>query len=85
MAGREILYSIERSAGRHQEIDMKIIVDRALCEANGVCVRAAPDVFLLDEEDHLHLLVEEATPEQRARVEKAVRDCPRRALSLSER
>ncbi|MFL5348246.1 MAG: ferredoxin [Hyalangium sp.] len=63
---------------------MKIVVDWDRCEANGLCVRAAPDFFRVDEKDTLHVLSEQVTPEQRARVEKAVRDCPRHALSLSE-
>ncbi len=63
---------------------MKIVVDWDRCEANGVCVRAAPEAFNLDETDQLHVLVENVTPEQLARVEQAVRDCPRQALSLSK-
>lgn len=63
---------------------MKIVVDWDRCEANGVCVRVAPEAFNLDEKDQLHVLVENVTPEQRARVEQAVRDCPRQALSLSQ-
>ena len=63
---------------------MKIVVDWDRCEANGVCVRAAPEAFNLDEKDQLHVLVENVTPELRAKVEQAVRDCPRQALSLSK-
>lgn len=63
---------------------MKIVVDWERCEANGVCVRAAPEFFHLDEKDSLHVLAEQVTPELRARVEKAVQGCPRYALSLSE-
>jgi ferredoxin len=63
---------------------MKIVVDWERCEANGVCVRVAPEAFNLDEKDQLHVLVEHVTPEQRARMEQAVRDCPRQALSLSK-
>lgn len=61
---------------------MKIEVDWDLCEANAACMRAAPEVFRVDDDDRLHLLVHEVSPELRAKVEKAVRDCPRRALSL---
>lgn len=61
---------------------MKIVVDRDRCEANGVCVRAAPAVFRLDDADQLHVLAEEVPPEQLAQVEKAVRTCPKAALSL---
>jgi ferredoxin len=63
---------------------MKIVVDWDRCEANGVCVRAAPEAFHLDEKDQLHVRVEHVTPELRARVEQAVRGCPRQALSLSQ-
>lgn len=63
---------------------MKITVDRDRCEANAVCVRAAPEAFRVDEEDRLHVLVDEVPPELRARVEKAVRACPRQALALAE-
>lgn len=62
---------------------MKIIVDWDRCEANGVCVKAAPEAFHLDEQDRLHVLLEDVTPERHAKVEQAVRDCPRQALTLS--
>lgn len=61
---------------------MRIVVDRDLCESNGVCVRTAPDLFRLDEEDKLQVLVEDPAPEQVEKAETAVRRCPRRALSL---
>ncbi|XYI03739.1 ferredoxin [Sorangium sp. So ce1128] len=64
---------------------MKIVVDQDRCEANGVCVRAAPEAFRVDDDDRLHLLVTDVPPELRAQVERAVRDCPRGALSLTER
>lgn len=63
---------------------MKIVVDMSRCEANGVCVRAAPALFQLDEQDQLHLLASEVTPEQRPQAERAVRGCPRQALSLTQ-
>ncbi|MDF2694687.1 MAG: putative ferredoxin [Labilithrix sp.] len=61
---------------------MKIAVDRDRCEANQACVRAAPDVFQVDESDHLHVLVAHVTPEVRQKVDRAVRACPKRALSV---
>lgn len=63
---------------------MKIVVDWDRCEANGICVRVAPEAFHLDDKDSLHVLAEHVTPELRARVEKAVQGCPRQALALSE-
>ena len=63
---------------------MKIIVDYDLCEANGMCVGAAPEVFDLDDDDNLHLKIAEPTEERRAEVEEAVRLCPRAALRIED-
>ncbi|APR82206.1 putative ferredoxin [Minicystis rosea] len=63
---------------------MKIVVNRDRCEANMVCMRAVPEVFRVDDDDHLHLLVEHVDEALLSRVERAVRACPKRALSLVE-
>jgi len=62
----------------------RVVVDYALCEANAVCMQVLPEVFHVDEEDKLHLLVEQPPPELLDQVESAVRRCPRGALSLRE-
>jgi ferredoxin len=64
---------------------MKIVVDRGLCEANRMCMRTVPEVFCVDEDDHLHLLVEHINSELRVKVEQAVECCPRQALSIIEK
>lgn len=61
---------------------MKIIVDYDLCEANAVCMSKAPEVFEVDDEDNLNLLMESPPESLRAKVEEAVRLCPRQALKL---
>lgn len=64
---------------------MKIVVDRDLCEANGVCVRLAPAAFELDDDDVLHLKVLEPTDaSQRAAIEAAIAGCPKGALAWDE-
>jgi ferredoxin len=63
---------------------MKINVDFDLCEANAVCMKVAPEVFLVDENDELHIKVKDVPDNLRAKVEEAVRRCPRQALSLVE-
>jgi ferredoxin len=63
---------------------MRIHVDYDLCEANGVCVKTAPEIFQIDDTDRLHLRVAEPSDEQLEVVKAAVRRCPRRALSLRE-
>jgi ferredoxin len=61
---------------------MKLIVDYVRCEANQVCMQKVPEVFLVDEQDQLHLLQEEIAPALLPRMEQAVRCCPRQALQL---
>ncbi|RJO78864.1 ferredoxin [Nocardia panacis] len=62
---------------------MRVSVDTDQCEANGICVGIAPDVFELDEEDRLHILVADVAAERLAAVEDAVAQCPKAALRLS--
>ncbi|MFG2076011.1 ferredoxin [Nonomuraea maritima] len=64
---------------------MKVSVDELVCEANGVCAGLAPEVFELDDDDQLHILLPEPPPELRDHVRHAVRSCPKAALSLVER
>ncbi len=63
---------------------MKVVVDYDLCEANAVCVDQAPEVFRVDENDNLHVLIENPSEALRKKVEAAVRLCPRQALSITE-
>jgi ferredoxin len=61
---------------------MRIVVDREMCEANAVCVGEAAEVFSLDEEGALVVLVERPGAHHLGDVHQAVRRCPRGALSL---
>ena len=61
---------------------MKIQVDYDLCEANAVCMSKVPEVFKVDDEDNLHILIESPPEELREKVEAAVRLCPRQALKI---
>ncbi len=61
---------------------MKILVNWDRCEGNAICVRAAPDVFRVDEDDMMHVLVERPEGEALERARVAVVRCPRHALSL---
>jgi ferredoxin len=61
---------------------MRIIVDLARCEGNGQCAIDAPDLFALDDDDNLLVADYEPPPELWAQAERAVRSCPKQALSL---
>jgi ferredoxin len=63
---------------------MKVIVNYDLCEANAVCVRACPEVFRLEEDDTLTVLLDPVPETLRRGVERAVRGCPRQALAIQE-
>jgi ferredoxin len=45
---------------------------------------AAPEVFELDEDDELHVLIENPGEDLREKVEMAVRTCPKQAISIRE-
>ena len=61
---------------------MKVIVDYDLCEANAVCMDVCPEVFKVDEDDNLHILMDDIPEDLRSKVEEAVRLCPRQALRI---
>ena len=63
---------------------MKIVVDYDLCEANALCMEAAPEVFRVEEDDTLTILLEEPGEELRSKVEEAARLCPRQAILVTE-
>lgn len=60
----------------------QVAVDYDLCEANGICVGIAPEVFDLDEDDNLHLLKSEVAAGSESRIMQAVDSCPRNALRI---
>ena len=62
----------------------KIEVDFGLCEANAICMGIIPEVFQVDDQDYLHVLNDEVTPENEALIRDAVRQCPRQAISIKE-
>ncbi|WP_330251920.1 ferredoxin [Nocardia sp. NBC_00565] len=61
---------------------MKVSVDLDQCEANGICVGFAPDVFELDDDDVLHIVDGEVSEDRLDDVRDAVAQCPKAALRL---
>jgi ferredoxin len=61
---------------------MRVEVDRDVCEANAVCAGLVPEVFEVDDEDELHILVAEVPPPLADGVRHAVGSCPKTALRL---
>jgi ferredoxin len=63
---------------------MKVVVDFDLCEANAVCMDVAPEIFRVDDDDMLHILIESPPASLRKKLEDAVRLCPRQAIRIEE-
>jgi ferredoxin len=63
---------------------VRVVVDRELCESNAICMGIAPAVFEVDDDDELQLLDEHPPESMRAKVEQAVRSCPKQALRLED-
>jgi ferredoxin len=63
---------------------VKVKVDHDLCEANGVCTGLVPEVFDLDDDDNLHILVSDVPTGLANGVRHAVKSCPKAALSTEE-
>ena len=72
--------------GEHGESGgVRVRVDADLCQGHGVCAGEAPEVFRVDPStNRVGLLMERPPEASRERVEKAVRYCPTRALSVSK-
>lgn len=63
---------------------MAISVNPSLCDGNAVCVREAPELFALDDDEVVQVLQQPSDKAQRRRAEQAVRLCPKNALSLTD-
>ena len=63
---------------------MRVVVDWDLCESNGLCMAAAPEIFQLQDDDTLLILQETPDESLRGKVTDAVRACPKQAISLQE-
>lgn len=61
---------------------MRIVVDRGLCRGHAVCMEEAPNVFKVERDGKLTVLVPEPPVDEQERVRLAVQYCPTGALSV---
>lgn len=64
---------------------MKVQVNHDLCEGHGKCQASAPEVFELRDDDLSYVLVADVSEELKPKVERAIRLCPRQAISWVQR
>jgi len=62
----------------------KVVVDFDLCESNAICMGIVPEVFEVRDDDFLYVLDENPPDALRPKVEQAVRQCPKQAISIEE-
>ena len=63
---------------------MKVVVDVSLCNLHGLCLETLPEVFKIGDDGVLHVLDETPPESLRAKVDKAVRECPTGAIFIEE-
>ena len=63
---------------------MRVSVDLDRCEAHGVCTGIAPDVFELDDDDVLHVLVTSPPDDRLEQMREAATRCPKQAITVEE-
>lgn len=66
-------------------MSFRVVLDLDTCQGYANCVMVAPEVFDINEDTGVAVLLQEQPDEsQRAAVEEAVRQCPTEALSLED-
>jgi ferredoxin len=64
---------------------MQVHIDPDVCQGHTLCALAAPEIFLLREEDgHAYVTSADVPSGQEDIVRKAVATCPEGAISITE-
>lgn len=63
---------------------MKVVIDWDLCQGHATCTGDAPEVFHVDDEGKLHVLLERPPEALRPQLELAVRYCPAGAIRIED-
>jgi ferredoxin len=61
---------------------MKIVIDWDLCQGHANCTGDAPEIFHVDDDGKLQVLIEQPPESMRDKVETAARYCPTGAISI---
>ncbi|MCC6958258.1 MAG: ferredoxin [Dehalococcoidia bacterium] len=63
---------------------MKVVVNPDMCEGHGKCELTAPEVFKLGPDDVSVVLVDDVPDSLKDKVDRAIRLCPRQAISWAK-
>jgi ferredoxin len=74
---------LDRDLRRRQR--MQVHIDPDVCQGHTLCALAAPQIFLLREEDgHAYVTSPDVPSDQEDVVRRAVATCPEGAISITE-
>lgn len=73
-----------RSQFQTGEPPVKVQVNADMCEGHAKCEKVAPEVFKVGDDDVSVVLVDDVAPELVEKVERAIRMCPRQAISWAK-
>jgi ferredoxin len=84
VAGEPLVYDPprQRNFGEEPTMAWKVVVDFDVCESNAICMGVAPEVFEVRDDDFLYVLQETPADDLRPKVEQAVRQCPKQAITI---
>jgi ferredoxin len=63
---------------------MKVVIDWDLCQGHANCTGDAPEVFRIDDDGKLQVLIAEPEEALRPKVEMAVQYCPAGAIRIQD-
>jgi len=84
-AATDTAASVAHAPAPQRSGEIRVVLDRQLCQGHAVCVSEAPDVFRLDEGAATVTVLQAGVHAgRRAAVEQAVKFCPTRALRIAD-
>lgn len=63
---------------------MKVVVDLDLCQGHAQCEDAAPEVFRVNDDALVDVLIEQPGESLRSKVETAARRCPTECIRIED-
>jgi sterol 14-demethylase len=63
---------------------LHVVIDRQLCQGHAACMAEAPEIFQVDSQGKLTVLMEAPSSERYGQLRQAKRYCPTRAITLVE-
>ena len=62
---------------------MKVVVDYDLCEANALCMKSAPEIFRVEEDDTLTILMDVVPDNLKEKAHTHIEYCAPRKIGLA--